>query len=153
MPQLCACDNFCICRTANTNHMLLPKIVAAYDTNNAGLLTCVFKRKYISLPNSSVTDFRHDIFSQTHTAAVPFGTYTRFSFHRLYLAEKKQSQLRFLLSLFCRYGVKSLAYTPVYASFLPCIGRKIVCKKFCKPEMAKNQDFSRRKGEEILCVF
>ena len=70
-----------------------------------------------------------------------------------YLAIEVLSEPRFSRPIFCRYYVKSLAYTPVYASFLPCIGRKIVCKKFCKPEMAKNQDFSRRKGEEILCVF
>ena len=84
MPQLCACDNLCVCCTTNTNHLPTLKIVATSDTNNAGLLTYVFNRKYVSLPNSSVTDFRHDIFSQTHTAAVPLGIPTRFSFHRIY---------------------------------------------------------------------
>ena len=50
------------------------------------------------------------------------------------LAIEVLSKPRFLRPLFYRYVVKSLANTTVWASFLPRIGIKIVCKKFSEPE-------------------
>ena len=83
MPQLFVCVNFCICSTTYTNHPFT-KNCGKSDTINAGLLTRTLKQMYFSLPNSSVTDFRHETHSQVHTAAVPFGIYTRFPFHHIY---------------------------------------------------------------------
>ena len=59
-------------------------LVAECDTPNAGLLTYALRQIYFSLPNSSVTDFHHEIYPKTLTAAVPFGIYTQFSFHHIY---------------------------------------------------------------------
>ena len=58
------------------------------------------------------------------------------------LGQQQLSEPCFLPPLFRHYCVKSLAYTPVYAAFLPCTDKKIVCKKFFELETDK-----------ILCSF
>ena len=99
MPQLCACVNLRVYRTANTNRTLSPKIVAECDTPNAGLLTYALRQIYFSLPNSSVTDFHHEIYPKTLTAAVPFGIYTQFSFHHIYPNDIYDTLCEFIIPL------------------------------------------------------